>query len=294
MKPSIIAPALLASGLLLTAMPAFAADAGPVTQVASAADTSDRFIVLEGGRNFRDVGGYRTADGHVVKRGVMYRSGSLGNLARSAQKRVADLHLAAIIDLRSTEERSHDALDLRSTFGGAYWARDYGMSKGDMGAVFGNRENLTADGMRALMTGVYGRLAKEQIPAYREMFARLIVGYQPLVVNCTAGKDRTGIAAALVLTALGVPYETVREDFLLSNNAPGMDTLQSHMPGPLAQLPPEVVAPLIGVEGAYLDAAFAEITQEYGSINGFLRKELGVGPREITVLRQRMLDQEKM
>ena len=133
-------------------------------------------------------------------------------------------------------------------------------------------------------------MPKELAPQFRELFARLLApGKGAVIVNCTAGKDRTGIATALVLTALGVPYETVRNDFLLSNAALNMDSVQSEISPQLAVLPPEVVKPLISVEGAYLDEAFAQLKQDYGSIEGYLDKELGIGPAQIVALRRRML-----
>lgn len=272
---------------LAIAAPAWADQAAPtVTQT----QEQDRFIQMDGGRNFRDLGGYRTADGHTVKRGVMYRSGSLGSLTPQGQEALSRLHIASIIDLRSTDERSHDANDLAATFRQAYWTRDYGMSHGDMAKIFSTSTPPTAESMKSMMSQVYRTLPKEQAPSYRELFARLVADKEPLVVNCTAGKDRTGIASALVLTALGVPYETVKQDFLLSNNAPGMNTLTGALPGPMAKLPPEVLKPLAGVEPEYLDTAFTQIKQEYGSVENYLQKELAVGPNEIAALRRNMLD----
>lgn len=257
------------------------------TAPAQAAES--RFVLLEGGRNFRDVGGYRTADGHLVKPGVLYRSGSLGSLTPDGQASLRGLHVASVIDLRTTEERSRDTVNLREAVGPGYWTRDYGMSLGDVGHLFSDPAKLTADAMLAMMRHVYQTLPREQAPAYRELFARLGAGTGPVVVNCTAGKDRTGVAAALVLTALGVPYETVRQDFLLSNGAPGMETLQSGLSAAPVKLSPEVAAPLIGVDGSYLDTAFAQIRQDYGSVEGYLQTALGVGPQEIAQLRARML-----
>ena len=264
----------------------------PAPTVTPQVQAPARFVLLEGGRNFRDVGGYRTADGQLVKSRVLYRSGSLGDLTPAGLADLQALHVAAIVDLRATDERRRDRQDLRAAFGPRYWTRDYGMSVGDMRSAFSGGQ-LTAESMRAMMTQVYRRIPKEQAPSYRALFARLAEGKGPTVVNCTAGKDRTGVAAALVLTALGVPYETVRQDFLLSNGAPGMETLQTQLAGPFGKLPPEVVAPLIGVEGGYLDTAFAAIRQDFGSVEGYLRDELGVGPREIAALRRRMLDRAR-
>jgi protein-tyrosine phosphatase len=279
--------AFLLSALLL-ATPAWAGEAAPAALHEQAQTAASRFTPLDGGRNFRDIGGYRTADGHTVKWGVMYRSGSLGKLTPAGRAELAKLHIASEIDLRTTQERSSDTNDLHAMFGDGYWARDYDNPLG--GAGMPDFTRMTAESVRTMMAGGYKTLPVQQAPAYREMFARLASGKGPLVLNCTAGKDRTGIGAALVLTALGVPYETVKEDFLLSNGAPGMETLKANLSGPLAALPADVAAPLIGVDGSYLDIAFAQLRQDYGSVDAFLEKELGLGPQQKAALRERMLD----
>jgi protein-tyrosine phosphatase len=278
----------IAFSALLLATPLWAEQAAPAAHDHAAPSAADRFVVLEGGRNFRDVGGYKTADGRVVKSGVMYRSGSLGKLTPAGQARLASLHITDEIDLRTPEERSHDTFNLPAAIGPGYWTRDYGLDRAAMGTM-PDPATLTRDKVAAMMGGAYRGLAQMQTPAYRELFARLQTAKGPLVLNCTAGKDRTGIGTALVLTALGVPYETVKQDFLLSNGAPGMDTLQTDLSAMFAKLPADVVAPMIGVEGAYLDSAFAQLREQYGSVEGYMQKELGVGPKEIAALRKRML-----
>jgi protein-tyrosine phosphatase len=279
---------LLFLSVITFAAPALA-DALPPVAV-KAAPARERFTQLEGGRNFRDIGGYQTADGYKVKWNVMYRSGSLGSLTSAGQAELARLHIASEIDLRTTEERSHDTFNIKGAIGPGYWSRDYGMSMGNMGALFADPSKITADSVRAMMGQVYKTLPREQAPAYRELFARLQAGTGPLVLNCTAGKDRTGVGTALVLTALGVPYDAVRQDFLLSNGAPGMTSLRGAIASPLAKLPPDVVAPLIGVDGSYLDAAFAQMKADYGSVENYMQHELGVGPQQIAVLKARMLE----
>ena len=276
-------------GLALAALSPLplAAEAPAPTVQAAAVPEHPRFIPMAGGRNFRDVGGYRTADGKSVRWGMLYRSGSLGTLAPEGKMMLAGLHPAAIVDLRTTQERSHDDGWIAKRPG--YWSREYGMSQGSLASRFADPANRTAEAMRDMMIGAYRTLPREQAPAYRELFTRLLSANGPVVVNCTAGKDRTGIATALVLTALGVPYETVRQDFLLSNGAPGMTTLQAALSGPMAALPPEVAAPVINVEPAYLDTAFDTLRHDYGSIDAFMAKELGVGPRERAALRRRLL-----
>lgn len=280
-----IRPILLLSAFALAAPAAPA----PVAAQAPAQTYDSRFILLEGGRNFRDLGGLRTADGHAVKPGLFYRGGPFGSLTDKGKADFAKLHIVRIVDLRTTEERSHDAYSQKDVWGGAYWTRDYGMSMGDMRSMFSDPSKLTGENMRTMMTMGYRTMPKEQAPSYRELFASLVAGKGPVAINCTAGKDRTGIGTALVLTALGVPYETVKQDYLLSNGAPGMDTLGAGISPMLARLPADVTAPLIGVDGAYLDAAFDQMRKDYGSVEGFMQTELGVGPKEIAALRKRML-----
>jgi protein-tyrosine phosphatase len=256
----------------------------------STADT--RMIPMEGGRNFRDVGGYRTADGRTVRWNALYRSGSLGNLQKSGMARLSNMDIRTIIDLRMTTERKRDQSNWLPIAGMGYWTRDYqlGGDAASLAQMFRDPSKLTADSMRAMMTQGYRTMPKELAPQYREPFARLISPARGAVVlNCTAGKDRTGIGTALVLTALGVPYETVREDYLLSNTGLNMDSVQGAISPQLSALPAEVIQPLVGVEGAYLDAAFAQMKADYGSIEAYLDKELGVGRGEIDTLKRRML-----
>ena len=284
----------VASALLL-ATPGWAREAAPLAAVQSAGQ--ERIIAIDGGHNFRDTGGYRTSSGRTVRRGVFYRSASMANLTPQGMAQLQALRIGSIIDLRSTQERRSDTSNWLAASGQGYWTRDYSLDDTGFAAMFGDPSMLTADKVRSAMAQGYRTLPKALAPSYRELFARLIAGRGAVVVNCTAGKDRTGIGTALVLTALGVPYETVREDFLLSNraiaaqfsrsaNGSGIDAKSA---AAMAALPREVTALLAGVDGPYLDAAFDQIRSDYGSVEGYLAKELGVGPREIAILRRRML-----
>jgi protein-tyrosine phosphatase len=260
----------------------------------SATLAESRMIPMEGGRNFRDVGGYRTADGRTVRWNVLYRSGSLGHLQKDGMARLQNMDIRAIIDLRMTTERKSDQSNWLSIAGLGYFTRDYmlGGDEASLAQMFSDPAKLTASTMRAMMTQGYRTMPKELAPQYRELFARLIAPEKgAVVVNCTAGKDRTGIATALVLTAIGVPFETVREDFLLSNDGLNMDSVRDAISPHLATLSPDVIKPLVGVEGEYLDAAFAQLKADYGSIEAYLEEEeLGVGPAEIASLKSRMLN----
>ena len=119
--------------------------------------------------------------------------------------------------------------------------------------------------------------------AYRELFDRLSKG-ERVVVHCTAGKDRAGTAAALVLTALGVPRETVFEDYLLTNRywdrggreKPGMDA--------------ETVASIFSARREYLEGTFTAIESRFGTVPGYLDDHIGLGGQALSALRSACLD----
>ena len=252
---------------------------------------AERLLPLAGGRNFRDLGGYQAAGGKHVRWGTIFRSGAMSGLTETDQAYLGNLGIRTVCDFRTTSERSAEPNAWVQNAKLDYFTRDYALSGGNLGALFADRSKLTPSTMRDAMIGFYKSFPKEQAPAYRELFARLMADRLPIAFNCTAGKDRAGLASALVLTALGVPYETVAEDFLLSNTTLSPDALKADrgLRTIMAVLPPDVAKPLIGVERAYLDTAFAQMRADYGSVDGYLEKELGVGPRERRMLRKRLL-----
>lgn len=272
--------------LLLSPLPAIAQDAPATTQ----AQERTREIALAGGDNFRDVGGYRTADGHSVAWGKLYRSASVGRYTAADQALIRALSVGSIIDLRSTRERQADKTPWMQGADVGYWTRDYDLSGGNLGALFAKGATFDAETMRGVMIQGYRGFPKEQAASYRILFDRLLNSDKAVIVNCTAGKDRTGLGVALVLSALGVPYETIMEDYLLSNTMLDADALQADagMKAAMTALPADVARPLLGVERAYLDAAFEQINKDYGSVDAYLDRELGVDAAAVARLRQRM------
>jgi protein-tyrosine phosphatase len=124
------------------------------------------------------------------------------------------------------------------------------------------------------------------------LFRLLVQGRVPLLFNCTAGKDRTGIAAALILYSLGVPRPTIEHDYALTEREIekllGI-LLADPRYAPLAGLPREIYLPLFRADPRYLAIAFHEMEQRHGSIDGYLQTELGVGPEQLAALRELLL-----
>ena len=289
---------VVASSVALLAVPALNASAQPTlsnSPVAAAART--RFVPLQGQPNFRDFGGYRTADGkQQVKWGELYRSGSLARLTDDDYIQVARLRIAAVVDLRALSERAAEPTRWRAGKIDAY-AKDY-VSDTDqaLGKILMS-PGVTPTTVQSAMAEFYRQMPDQFSDQYAEIFHRLAARNEPLLIHCTAGKDRTGLAAALVLLSLGVPRETVLSDYALTDQAVGlMPAANSQTQGSgedpyafLRRLPPAIITPLMRADPAYLEAAFGSIEAEYGSIDAYVQKRLGVTNTELALLRARLL-----
>lgn len=245
----------------------------------------ERVVPLQGGQNFRDLGGYRATDGRTVKWGLLYRSGAMNALTPADFTTLEKRGVRTVCDLRDTRERTKAPVAWPEAMKPAVFADDYDMS-GDLRA-FADPQ-LDGAKARAIMTGFYADLPFRFAGAYRRMFAELAAGRAPLAFNCSAGKDRTGVAAALLLTVLGVPRSTVMQDYLLSNRYfdPARAAKQDPNAAAWAQrLPADVVKALMGVDPAYLDAAFTAIAHQPGGIAAYERKQLGLDAAMVRRLR---------
>ena len=259
-----------------------------------------RVLPLAGGRNFRDVGGYTTADGQRVKWGAVFRSGTMVGLTESDYAYLDDLDAKVLVDFRSAEERAAEPTDWLPD-APEYWARNYSSASSSEGLrTLLTSGELSAAATRAVMKRSYHDTATEHAEAYAVMFDRLASGQVPLVFNCSAGKDRTGVAAALLLTALGVPRDQVVADYAMSDDivdygaafleqSDGADADE----GPYAflrQLPPDVVMPLLASEPEYIEAALDVLAEEHGSVLGFIQTELDVTDEELEAIRALLLE----
>ncbi len=278
---------ILASALGALALLSPVASASAHAPTAQAQSAHNRLLPLEGGQNFRDLGGYRTRDGHTVKWGVLYRSGAMDRLTDADFLYLSKLGIRTVCDFRSTEERQ--AAPVRWPAGQApkILADDYRMDA--TGLDFRAAGTWNGEQARAAMAAQYPHILERFNGQYRRMFAQLLAGDTPLAFNCSAGKDRTGVAAALLLTALDVPRETVIEDYLLSNRY--FDPKKAMTPNdPAAQawsrLPPEVLQAFMGVDRSYIEGVFKVIDAHAGGAEGYLRDELGLKPADLATLRR--------
>jgi protein-tyrosine phosphatase len=255
------------------------------------AESNARVLPIAGSHNLRDMGGYETVDGRKVKWGRLYRSGVMAQLTAADREEFRRLGVVAIYDLRTRKERARRPTDWHHGDDIDYFSREYEMSTGALDRIIA-KGALVRDEFMRVIHNAYRHLPFEQAESYRELFRLLVDGRVPLLFNCTAGKDRTGIAAALILYALGVPRHTIDHDYSLTELA--MDKLEAILFGdpryaPLAKLPREQYLPMLRADPDYLTIAFREIERRHGSIAMYLDTVLGVGAREIEALRENLL-----
>ncbi|MEV0188122.1 tyrosine-protein phosphatase [Kitasatospora purpeofusca] len=244
---------------------------------------ADRSLHLASAPNFRDAGGYRTADGQWVRMGVVYRSGDLSKLTDQDLAKLRRLGIRTVFDLRTPGEQK-TAPD--RVLAGATAVNANVLGVADTGAF-----NVTSPqaAVRAMVDAERTMVSADSArTAYHSVLNALVErNDENVLFHCTAGKDRTGWASAALLTALGVPRETVEADYLASNTYRAAEIAAT-----LAQLPPAYQAiykPLLDVRSEYLAAGFDEVQQKFGSFDGYLKSGLGLDKRDLRDLRSQLL-----
>jgi protein-tyrosine phosphatase len=255
-----------------------------------------RHIDFEGIENFRDFGGYDTAHGRPLKRGLLYRSANHAYASEPDLARMRDLGLAAIIDLRRTEERNREPSKRWPGFGAAVVENDILSDHADwidaMKGVQVDAQWFLNDAM-----GYYRRAPFEtrHIDLYSRYFRTLADADGAIVVHCAAGKDRTGLICALTHHVLGVGEEDLMADYLLTNDesrmARKMNFLGPWLRDTVGQHVDEAALRVaVSVNAAYLETAFAAIREAHGSLDGYLTDLLGVDQGLRERLQARLLD----
>ena len=245
-----------------------------------------RRVELRGAVNFRDLGGYATADGRRLKFGLLFRSDSLGELTQEDLAIVHDLQLRSICDLRHETERSHRPSRLRPDRS----ARTHVIGFLPHGAeTLMDRvrsRTVSIDEAWQLMRDMYRRMPVDQAPFYAHLLDVLTQPEAlPALVHCTSGKDRTGFGIAVLLLALGVGRETILEDYVLTNQYRRDLTF---MLG--SNVDPQVVEVVKRADPEFLCASFGVIDEVCGGEEAFLRSGLGLSVSKQRRLQDLMLE----
>ena len=228
----------------------------------------DRVWRLQGASNFRDLGGYVGQGGRQVRWRRLFRSDHLGGLTRADQAALSALGLARALDFRGVQERAQAPYAVPGLAQHSLAIEPTVVQHMDAWAASG--QPLTGPVVRALMKDLYLSFVVDQSQRFAELFYHLLDADGPVVFHCTAGKDRTGYAAALILLALGVPREVVMQDYLLTNE------VFKHPPMPQTDIPADALAVLWRVQAEFLEAALRAVDAEHGGIEPYLRHRLGL------------------
>src|SRR4029077_19258344 len=252
----------------------------PASQSMSA--SPDRHLNLSGASNFRDLGGYPTADGRTVRWRQIFRSNHLGHLTDGDVSILRGLGVRSAFDFRGTEERAAALCGMPEITVHSLPVEPTVVAA--LRAIAAAGTPLSTDHAVEVMRGSYRSYVQNNTQHFRTLFAHLLEDRAPLVIHCTAGKDRTGFACALILHTLGVADDVIAEDYLLTNQFYRRD------PSASSDLPDEVRQVLGTVQPTFLAAAFQAIHAGYRVLDNFLCDGLGIGAAQRDTLRARYLE----
>ncbi len=276
-----------------------------------------RLLKIEGVINFRDLGGYQNDSGQSVAWGRVYRSAQLDNMTREGIVQMVAMQIQTVVDLRFTEESANYPTLLEAvpnaemlSWHDEYLNADSGRTEsGDRSLAMRQswRDSLDSNDplqVREAMRVNYPKKLYSHKDIYRKMLLRLIESRTPLVFHCAAGKDRTGVAAALILSLLGVSNQTIVDDYLLTQEhvANLLDSwlvggaTDNHEYGSFqqrfGQYERAVVQPIFDADISYINTLLEYVEATYGSFYSYARQTLELSEQQIQNLRDNLLVDE--
>ena len=260
-----------------------------------AVETESRLVPLEGGINFRDIGGYVNSQGRRVKWRKIMRCGHLANLTASDLDHLEQIGVSKIHDFRRVEEQAQNpSCAVRAEF-----IDDYQMSIGDISRFweFLFEGELSAESSHQLVVNSYRSCIHTVIPAFSRFMRHIVDNADNAsVFHCSAGKDRTGMAAALILSALDVPRETIVADYMLTIEHYDSTRLIEIVEGHLRDANVESwdrswLIPYCSVHQDNIVAFLEAIDAEYGDVKSYLTSALGLSDDDLNKIQESYLQE---
>ena len=271
-----------------------------------------RIVPIQGVINFRDLGGYQNTSGQTVRWKKAYRSAQLDRLTEDGIAQLQALNIRTVVDLRFSEE-SNKYPTMRAGVPDAQmlsWHNEQ-LANNDIATqnkaevvIGGWRDSLDSNDpglVREAMRINYPQKLYSHAAIYRRMLHSLIDDQTPIVFHCAAGKDRTGVAAALILGLLEVDYDTIVEDYLVTQSQMGA-LVDSWLAGgatdsahyadfqkKLLELPKELVAPVFEADPAYIQTLLEYVDSTYQGFDNYALQVLGLSQSQLQQLKQQML-----
>ena len=245
---------------------------------------SDRVLILEGARNFRDIGGYPTRSGKRIKWGLLFRSDYLTHLTEEDCARVHEIGIRTVFDLRSNMERERypSRWHPQSSAETLFWEDTREAEKlGERLQRYRHENETTDNQLHGFLCYHYRHYLEIQAEKFSGILAQLVKEESaPALIHCTAGKDRTGIMIALILYLLEVDEDLIMQDYLLTNE---------HVKGPddkerfrlllrqfgFEEITDGIMNAMIYAHQEYLQAAFDGMREDFGSVEQYAEKRLG-------------------
>jgi protein-tyrosine phosphatase len=238
--------------------------------------------LLQGASNFRDVGGYRNVHGRHVRRGQVFRSDHLAGLTAADQQQLKALGVRHSLDFRGAAECAATPYAIAGVQRVALTIEPTVIAR--MQALVAQGVVPTTEETVDLMRETYRDFVNRNADTYGRFLKHLLEAPTPQVFHCTAGKDRTGFAAALLLSALEVDRTTIENDYLLTNQLYRRDARlegQGH---------PHVMKVLWQVQPEFLHAAFEAVDAQHGGMRDYLHGAIGLSPQEVAELQRMLLE----
>lgn len=256
----------------------------PVFVQAQLSDSSQRVVRLQGTVNFRDAGGYPTKDGKKVVWGKVFRSADISKLTDNDLQTLAAKNIYTVIDFRGTRESAAAPDKLLPH-------ADYTLCPAGSDSLPDMKQLAALIKQGGFLEKMYGMQSIQYYgQRYRPLFQKLLTlpDTSALLYHCTGGRDRTGMASALFLYALGVPQQTIEADFIASNVY--LEPMSQRMFQPMAQgmgVSVEEIKKELELRPELIRAFFGAINEKYGTVEGFMEIELGIGKKELALLRKK-------
>jgi protein-tyrosine phosphatase len=237
--------------------------------------------------NLRELGGIATADGRRIRRGIIYRSGDLSDLTEACRNRMAELGIVARIDFRSTAERKLRPYNWHAPGAIQVWENPSNRHDAAVRDLIEESEKGT-DAAHAAMHAIYRELPIFLSSSYAVLFRWLSDGRLPILYSCTAGKDRTGVATALILWALGVEKETITEEYELSNGH--LDQIKTIAMRLYDFNDDASVQTILASDRLYIEQMMNHVEYRFKSIEGYLTRVLNFDADSLKRMRDQTLE----
>ncbi|WP_200837088.1 tyrosine-protein phosphatase [Dyadobacter sp. 3J3] len=247
---------------------------------------SNRHIYFKNVINFRDIGGIKTLEGKTIRWGKIFRSDNLAGLKKSEFPKFNDLHIQTVYDLRTTNEikGKEDHLPENVNYVHFSTVKDNGDLLAQLKSKVINGE-ISEEKSIELTLELYRGCVSENLLTVRNLLQKVLASDEPVLYHCSAGKDRTGMTTALILSILKVDRQTIMDEYLLSNYY-RKDKIQN-MLGKVKlakvvkrHINTKVIENFMKVDERYLNATFEVIDKKYGGMERFIKNELQIDDKK--------------